>query len=366
MAQQITLDTVSKEFGSVTAVDNLSVTVEPGEFISLVGPSGCGKTTTLRMIAGLESPTAGRIRFGSSDLTDTPPQQRPISMVFQNTALYPHMSCRENIGYGLKINGVSKRDRDERIEEAAEILQIPAQLDKSPAELSGGQQQRVALGRAFVEQPDVLLLDEPMSDLDAKLKEDLRVEIQRLHRNLDATMIYVTHDQNEAMTMSDRIVLMDEGRIAQYDEPGTLFDRPVSEYVATFIGTPTTNVLAFDIDGQMATHPTAELSVPRTIAGSRRLRVGVRPRSLTLGTGDLELAVTVDVVETMGHEYAVHATPSDGGNPIQFVVADGDSLSPGQTVTVGAPLEELFFFDRDGDKVAYGSDIASAQEVEQS
>lgn len=366
MAQQITLDTVSKEFGSVSAVDNLSVTVEPGEFISLVGPSGCGKTTTLRMIAGLESPTAGRIRFGSSDLTDAPPQQRPISMVFQNTALYPHMSCRENIGYGLKINGVSKQDRDERIEEAAEILQIPAQLDKSPAELSGGQQQRVALGRAFVEQPDVLLLDEPMSDLDAKLKEDLRVEIQRLHRNLDATMIYVTHDQNEAMTMSDRIVLMDEGRIAQCDEPGTLFDRPVSEYVATFIGTPTTNVLVFDIDGQKASHPTAELSVPRTIAGSRRLRVGVRPRSLTLGTGDLELAVTVDVVETMGHEYAVHATPSDGGSPIQFVVADGDSLSPGQTVTVGAPVEELFFFDRDGDKVAYGSDIASGQEVEQS
>ena len=214
MAQEITLDDIRKEFGNIVAVEDVDVTFEAGDFVSLVGPSGCGKTTTLRMIAGLETPTAGRIHFDGVELTETTPQERPISMVFQNTALYPHMTCRENIGYGLKIHGVPKAERNTRIEEAADVLRIPDQLDKMPGELSGGQQQRVALGQAFVERPDVLLLDEPMSDLDAKLKEELRVEIQRLHRKLDATVVYVTHDQNEAMTMSDRIVLMDDGEVA--------------------------------------------------------------------------------------------------------------------------------------------------------
>jgi multiple sugar transport system ATP-binding protein len=363
MAKEIHLDTVRKEFGDVVAVDEIDLTFEAGEFVSLVGPSGCGKTTTLRIIAGLETPTGGHVRFDGEEFTDASPQQRPISMVFQNTALFPHMTCRENIGYGLKVHGVPKAERDERIEEAADILQIPAQLEKMPGELSGGQQQRVALGRAFVERPEVLLLDEPMSDLDAKLKEELRVEIQRLHRNLDATMVYVTHDQNEAMTMSDRIALMDAGRVAQYDDPETLFHRPVSEYVATFIGTPTTNVVPIELEGGTAVHPTARLDVPSALASEPRLGVGVRPRALAVGNGTFELEVTVDVVEPMGHEYAVHATTPDSQTSVEFVVDDASGLEVGETVTVGSALADLFFFDETGDILAYGSDLATATEA---
>lgn len=226
MAKSITLDGVTKEYGSIVAVDNVSLTIPEGDFVTLVGPSGSGKTTLLRMIAGLETLTSGRIIFGDEDLTDSSPQDRPLSMVFQNIALYPHMSCRENIGYGLKIHGVPAEERNERIEKAAKSLQIGDQLDKAPSELSGGQQQRVALGRAFVEDPEVLLLDEPMSDLDAKLKEELRVEFQRLHRELDATFVYVTHDQNEAMTMSDKIAVMKGGDSGSIRYTNKYFPRP--------------------------------------------------------------------------------------------------------------------------------------------
>jgi len=367
MAKEIHLDHVRKEFDDIVAVSDVDVTFEAGDFVSLVGPSGCGKTTTLRMIAGLETPTSGRIRFDGVDLTDAQPQERPISMVFQNTALFPHMTCRENIGYGLKVHGVPKAERDERIEEAADILQIPTQLEKMPSELSGGQQQRVALGRAFVERPEVLLLDEPMSDLDAKLKEELRVEIQRLHRNLDATIVYVTHDQGEAMTMSDRIALMDEGSIAQYDDPETLFDRPVSEYVATFIGTPTTNIIAFDIEDGTAVHPhgAARLDVPSQLSSAGRVSVGVRPRALTVGDGQIALEVTVEVIETTGHEYAVHATTPSGKSSVDFVVDDASDLAVGETVTVGAELSDLFFFDATGDALAYGADLAATRGAEQ-
>jgi multiple sugar transport system ATP-binding protein len=364
MAKKIRLENLRKEFGDVVAVDDVDVTFAAGDFVSLVGPSGCGKTTTLRMIAGLETPTGGRISFDGTDVTGATPQQRPISMVFQNTSLYPHMTCRENIGYGLKVRGIPKAERDERIEEAADILQIPAQLDKRPAELSGGQQQRVALGRAFVEDPDVLLLDEPMSDLDAKLKEELRVEIQRLHRNLDATMVYVTHDQNEAMTMSDRIALMREGTIAQYDDPVTLFERPVSEYAATFIGTPTTNVLTYDVAGDEAVRNGRRFALPPNVPAGDRLEVGIRPRALSVGGGDLELDVTVDVVEPLGHEFVVHATETGGDEAVDLVVDDADDLSPGDSVTVGAALEELYFFDADGSAVGYGSELGGAREAE--
>jgi len=358
MTTTIDLENVRKEFDDVVAVDDVDMTVPAGEFVTLVGPSGCGKTTTLRMIAGLETPTSGRIRFDGEDLTDAPPQHRPISMVFQSIALYPHMTCRENVGYGLKVRGVPKAERDERIEEAADILQIPDQLDKMPAELSGGQQQRVALGRAFVEDPDVLLLDEPMSDLDAKLKEELRVEIQRLHRRLDATMVYVTHDQNEAMTMSDRIALMNRGTVEQFADPETLFDRPVSEYAATFIGTPTTNVLAHERAGDAAVRGDNRLSLPPAVDLEGEVRVGVRPQYLSVGGGDLELEVTVDVVEPLGLEYVVHATEAGGDEAVDVVVGDADDLAPGDTVTVGAALEDLYFFAPDGRTVAYGADAA--------
>ncbi len=365
MAKEIRLDNIRKEFDDVVAVSDVDVTFEAGDFVSLVGPSGCGKTTTLRMIAGLETPTSGRLSFDGEDLTGAPPQQRPISMVFQNTALFPHMTCRENIGYGLAVRGVPKTERDERIEEAAGILQIPSQLEKMPTELSGGQQQRVALGRAFVERPDVLLLDEPMSDLDAKLKEELRVEIQRLHRNLDATMVYVTHDQNEAMTMSDRIALMREGTVAQYDDPETLFDRPRTEYAATFIGTPTANRLAFDVEGDQAVGATTRFDLPSGVSADGPLTVGVRPRALSVGDGYLELDVAVDVIEPMGHEYVVHSTTTTGETSVEFVVDDVAGLAVGDAVTVGASLADLLFFDPDGRAVAYGSDLARREAEQQ-
>lgn len=364
MPTQIRLENLRKEFGEIVAVDDIDVTIPAGEFVTLVGPSGCGKTTTLRMLAGLETPTAGRIYFDGEDVTDHSPQERPISMVFQTTALYPHMTCRENIGYGLKIRGVPKAERDARIEEAADILQIPAQLDKMPAELSGGQQQRVALGRAFVEDPEVLLLDEPMSDLDAKLKEELRVEIQRLHQRLDATMVYVTHDQNEAMTMSDRIALMRAGTVAQFDEPETLFDRPVSEYAATFIGTPTTNVLAYDVDDGQAIRGSNRVSLPPAVTIEDTVRIGIRPQFLSVGGGDVEIEVTVDVIEPLGTEYVVHATEVDGETAIDVVVGAVDALAPGDTVTVGAALDDVYFFDADGRTLAYGTEAVSPPEVE--
>jgi multiple sugar transport system ATP-binding protein len=365
MATEIRLDDLRKEFGDIVAVEDVNVTFAAGDFVSLVGPSGCGKTTTLRMIAGLETPSGGTIRFDGEDVTDAPPQERPISMVFQNTALYPHMTCRENIGYGLKVRGVPRAERDERIDEAAAVLQIPDQLEKMPAELSGGQQQRVALGRAFVEDPEVLLLDEPMSDLDAKLKEELRVEIQRLHRELDATMVYVTHDQSEAMTMSDRIALMQEGRIAQYDAPETLFDRPVSEYAATFIGTPTTNVLAYDVEDGEAVRGDSRFRLPPELSASigPQVRVGVRPRSLSVGGGDLTVEVAVDVIEPLGHEYVVHATETGSDTRVDLVLEDVTGLAPGDVVTVGADLEALYLFDTDGGALAYGRELAG-QEVE--
>ncbi len=364
MATEITLDSLRKEFGDVVAVDDVDATFDAGDFVTLVGPSGCGKTTTLRMIAGLETPTDGRVIFDGEDVTDEIPQRRPISIVFQNTALFPHMTCRENIGYGLKIEGVPKSERNERVEEAAALLQIADQLDKMPGELSGGQRQRVALGAAFVEDPEVLLLDEPMSDLDAKLKEELRVEIQQLHRNLDATMVYVTHDQNEAMTMSDRIALMDTGHIEQYSDPETLFDRPVSEYAATFVGTPTTNVLPYTVEGDRAVRGDDSVPLPADVTDDA-VRIGVRPQFLDVGGGPVSVEIDVDVIEPLGVEYVVHATERVDGIEMDVVLDDVSGLAPGDTVRVGAALDDVYLFDTDGNVLAYGLDPESPPEVEQ-
>jgi multiple sugar transport system ATP-binding protein len=351
MAQEIRLEGVTKRFGSIVAVDDVSMTVPAGAFATLVGPSGSGKTTLLRLIAGLEDTTEGAIYFDNEELTDATPQDRPLSMVFQNVALYPHMSCRENIGYGLKIHGVSKAERDERIEQAAKSLQIEDQIDKRPSELSGGQQQRVALGRAFVEDPDVLLLDEPMSDLDAKLKEDLRVEFQRLHRKLDATFVYVTHDQNEAMTMSDRIAVMNTGRVDQFASPESVFHDPVSEHVATFIGTPSTNVFPCSVTGDVAAFADFEVGLPDAAVGEREIRVGVRPQYLSVGGGEVSFEAEIDVVETLGTEYVVHATMTVGDRQVDFVTTDASDLAPGDVVTLGTDAKRCYLFDRLGDRV---------------
>ena len=351
MGKTITLDGITKEFGSIVAVNDVSLTIPKNEFVTLVGPSGSGKTTLLRVISGLETPTSGRITIGDKDVTDETPQDRPLSMVFQNIALYPHMSCRENINYGLKIHGVPTDERNERAEEAARSLQIAYQLDKNPSELSGGQQQRVALGRAFVEDPEILLLDEPMSDLDAKLKEELRVEFQRLHRELDATFVYVTHDQNEAMTMSDKIAVMRSGSVEQFDTPETIFHDPVSEHVATFIGTPSTNVLDCEVDGDVARTESAAIQLPETASNEDRVRVGIRPQYLSVGGGEIAFDVAIDVIEPLGIDYVVHTTTVEGDKEVNVVTEEVSDLEPGDTITVGVSLENIYLFTADGQRI---------------
>jgi multiple sugar transport system ATP-binding protein len=347
MAKEITLDEITKQFGSIDAVDNVSLTIPEGEFVTLVGPSGSGKTTLLRIIAGLEMPTSGQISFGGEEMTNSSPQDRPLSMVFQNIALFPHMSCRENIGYGLKIHGVPADERNEKIEQAAQSLQIGDQLDKSPSTLSGGQQQRVALGRAFVEDPEVLLLDEPMSDLDAKLKEELRVEFQQLHRELDATFVYVTHDQNEAMTMSDKIAVMRDGAVDQFDTPETIFHNPASEQVATFIGTPSTNILVCEVDGDVARTESMAFPLPEPARSEEQVRLGIRPQYLSVGSGDIEFDVTIDVIDPLGIDYVVHTTTVEGNKQIDVVTEEVSDLEPGDTITVGASFDDVYLFTAD-------------------
>ena len=278
----------------ITAVDGIDLTIEDGEFVTLVGPSGCGKTTTLRCVAGLDKPTGGTIEFGDRDVTELPVQQRDIALLFQDIALYPHMSVRDNMAYGLKIAGLSKEERYRRVEEAAELLQITDQLDKSPAALSGGQQQRVALGRSIVRDPTVFLFDEPMSDLDAKLKRDLRPVVQQVTREIGCPVLYVTHDQEEAMTMSDRIAVMNDGHLEQVGGPKEVYTDPATEFVSGFIGQPTTQFFDGRVrGGDGGTHLEIEeydFALPGTNGeldgyASESIRVGVRPQNIGVDDG---------------------------------------------------------------------------------
>ena len=367
MARPIHFDTVRKEYNTAgtvhVAVNDLTLSIPEGSFTTLVGPSGCGKTTTLRMIAGLETPSSGRIAFGDEDVTDQSPQERNCAMVFQSIALYPHMTVRENIGYGLKIQGVPKAERDDLIDEAAATLQITEQLEKMPAELSGGQQQRVALGSAFVQDPDVLLLDEPMSDLDAKLKAELRVEVQRLHQELDATVVYVTHDQTEAMTMSDQVILLNEGRLEQFAPPGELFDRPVSAYVAEFIGTPSTNLLAATVeestDGYVLSAPGFDVVVPAEHFANRvgeRVTVGIRPQYLSADNGTYGLDITAEVIEQLGTEFVVHGYTNDD-TAVDAVSATFGDVTNGDELNLSFEASDLFVFDANGQTICHGPDL---------
>jgi multiple sugar transport system ATP-binding protein len=283
-----------KEFGSgenkLVAINSIDLTIEEGEFATLVGPSGCGKTTTLRCVAGLETPTSGTIHFGNEDVTRLPPQERNIALLFQDIALYPHMTVRENISYGLRIDGVPKSERHEEAREAAELLQITDQLDKNPPELSGGQQQRVALGRSIVRDPSRFLFDEPMSNLDEKLKRELRPVIQRVTRQVGCPVLYVTHDQEEAMTLSDTIAVMNHGDIEQYGPPKEVYNEPQSQFVSSFIGQPTTQF--FDATLEMADDTVVlnlgeMIRIPLPLSSEKlngyvggRVETGVRPQDI--------------------------------------------------------------------------------------
>jgi multiple sugar transport system ATP-binding protein len=309
----IRLEDVSKVFpNGVAAVDGVSLEIGEGEFMVLVGPSGCGKTTLLRAIAGLEDVTAGTIMIGDEDVTVRQPQQRDIAMVFQNYALYPHMTVAGNLAYGLKLRKMPRRERDERVRDIAGKLGLEDLLDRKPAHLSGGQRQRVAMGRAIVREPRAFLMDEPLSNLDAKLRVSMRAELARLHESLGVTTVYVTHDQVEAMTLGQRVAVLRDGKLQQVDTPQNLFNFPRNLFVAAFIGSPAMNLVEATIDGGLLRFADIELPLPggSPLAGAaRQVILGVRPTDFEHGsTADRELPrirVRADVVEELGSESMV-------------------------------------------------------------
>jgi multiple sugar transport system ATP-binding protein len=305
----ILLDSVSKMFpGGVRAVDDITLTIEDGEFIVLVGPSGCGKTTLLRMIAGLEPITGGRILIGGRDVTNAAPRHRDIAMVFQNYALYPHMTVKENLAYGLKVRRTPKRDLERRVKEVAKLLGLEELLKRRPSKLSGGQRQRVAMGRAIVREPAAFLMDEPLSNLDAKLRVTMRGELARLHERLGVTAVYVTHDQVEAMTLGQRVAVMSEGRIQQLDRPQALYAQPANLFVAAFIGSPSMNLVEATINAGSVEFADFRMPLERDIGNLRggRVIVGIRPEHFEASSfADPRLPqieVEPAVVEELGSE----------------------------------------------------------------
>ncbi len=343
------------------AVADLDLAVKDGEFVVLVGPSGCGKSTTLRMVAGLEAISAGELRIGDRVVNDVPPRDRNVAMVFQNYALYPHMTVFENLAFSLKLRRVAKSEIATRVRDAARILRIDALLEHRPRQLSGGEQQRVALGRAIVRQPAVFLFDEPLSNLDAKLRVQMRREIARLHHTLGATMLYVTHDQAEAMTLGDRVVVMRDGRVQQVDAPLAVYRVPRNTFVAGFIGSPPMNLLEGAIvddgggglrfqakGGALVVPLPAEWRAALGAAAARPVILGVRPEDVrpdpAAGAGG-SIRARVDLVEPLGQELLIYA--SAGGQELTARVAPGVRAEVGAEILLGFDPEGLHFFDPD-------------------
>jgi multiple sugar transport system ATP-binding protein len=348
----VTFDHVWKRFGEVVAVNDFNLEIRDGEFMVLVGPSGCGKTTSLRMIAGLEEISEGTLRIGERIVNNVPPKDRDIAMVFQSYALYPHMTVRDNLAFGLKLRKTPKADIEKRVGEAAGMLSLEKLLDRKPRELSGGQRQRVALGRAIVREPAVFLMDEPLSNLDAKLRVQTRAEIARLHQRLKVTTVYVTHDQVEAMTMGQRIAVMSEARLQQVGTPQALYDHPANRFVAGFIGSPAMNFISVSIarSGEEVALKGAASTVPLPaqfggrISGSEVV-MGVRPEHLmlngTMPSGTL--LGTADVVEYLGNEELIHVNA--GGQDIVAVVGSEHRVKPGDALQMRIPLDKVHLFD---------------------
>ncbi len=361
------------------AVHGVDLDVADGEFVVLVGPSGCGKSTTLRMIAGLESISAGHLFIDEREVNDVPPKDRDIAMVFQSYALYPHMTVRDNLAFALKLRDTPKREIDQRVNLAASTLGIETFMDRTPRQLSGGQRQRVALGRAIVRQPKVFLFDEPLSNLDAQLRVQMRREIARLHQELKATMIYVTHDQVEAMTLGDRIVVMNKGHVQQIDTPMALYDHPANRFVAGFIGSPAMNFISGTVSAQeplefVAAEDAFRMSIPPSLATrvqdikGRPVILGIRPEdvSVALASGPALFAgestivdppvlapARLDIVEALGNEVFVYATV--GPNTITARVSPQPLPVPGEPVTLAFDLAKAHFFDEQtGERVGKG------------
>ena len=347
--KSVTLRGLSKSFADYSVVQALDLEIGEGEFVVLVGPSGCGKTTTLRMIAGLETPSGGEIFIGDRDVTDLDPRERKIAMVFQSYALYPHMTISDNLGFALKLAGVPKDEIARRVATVAGILGIERYLKAKPRTLSGGQRQRVALGRAIIREPDVFLFDEPLSNLDAKLRTVMRNEIIRLHKSLKATMIYVTHDQVEAMTMGDRIVVMHGGVAQQIGTPLEVYDVPANLFVATFIGSPSMNILEGEIiDGKFRCQG---ISIDSPVQTAGPAHLGVRPEHLRIVPQGSDGAIegTLGVVEHLGAETIIELLTA--GPVITARIPRTDGLSGGETLSVAAPANHLHVFDKDGARV---------------
>jgi multiple sugar transport system ATP-binding protein len=371
---EIVLDSVTKEFvGGVRAVDDVDLTIGDGEFMVLVGPSGCGKTTLLRSIGGLETISGGRILIDGRDVTKEQPAERDLAMVFQNYALYPHMTVRENLGYALRVRKLKKPEVNRRVEEAAKLLGLDGLLDRRPRQLSGGQMQRVAMGRAIVREPKAFLMDEPLSNLDAKLRVTMRTSLQQLHHRIDVTTVYVTHDQVEAMTLGDRVAVMRDGKVQQVDVPSRLYDEPANLFVAAFIGSPAMNLANATIEGE--TVRIGSLSIPlhreRRPAESRVI-VGIRPEAfedIAFAARDLPtIDVTVEVLESIGSDayvffrvdaetVRVEDAMSDEGEETTSLLADEGDVSMfaarvdartkarvGQQLTLAVDPSRLYYF----------------------
>jgi sn-glycerol 3-phosphate transport system ATP-binding protein len=346
---QVHLKNIKKTYGkspkAVDVIHGISIDIVDGEFIVMVGPSGCGKSTLLRMVAGLEEITSGDIVIGERVVNELEPKDRDIAMVFQNYALYPHMSVYENMAYGLKIRGFSKADIDTRVQKAAKILELGALLQRTPRQLSGGQRQRVAMGRAIVREPAVFLFDEPLSNLDAKLRVQMRLEIQKLHRTLGTTSLYVTHDQVEAMTLGQRMIVMNAGRAEQIGTPAEVYGKPATTFVAGFIGSPPMNLLSgkvgsdgmhFELGGANVRLPAAQERLT-----NRECILGIRPEHMTLGRPGL--SIKVEMVEALGADVLVHGTAGDQSLVIR--APSGVQAEVGQTVEAGFDAAAMHWFD---------------------
>ena len=350
----VSLNGIQKTYpnGFVAARD-LDLEIADGEFLVLVGPSGSGKSTVLRMIAGLELPTGGTIRIGDRDVTNLPPQERDVAMVFQSYALYPHMTVRENMAFGLRIRRRPESVVRQRVDEVADALGLAPMLDRKPAQLSGGQRQRVALGRAIVREPHAFLLDEPLSNLDAQLRVETRAELSRLHRRLNATMVYVTHDQVEAMTLGDRVAVLRDGRLQQVAPPMELYRTPANQFVAGFIGSPAMNFMEGTVGAQdgapafLAPQLRVPLPTGMMRTDGQRVVLGVRPQQLTVqppSDGPGRVTAEVSVVEPMGSEQVVHLTLPDGRRWIAIVATDV-RIAPEERVSLGIAPEAVHLFE---------------------
>jgi multiple sugar transport system ATP-binding protein len=341
---EVTIRNLVKAYGGLTVIHGLDLDIPDGEFVVLVGPSGCGKSTLLRMIAGLEEVSGGDIRIGERRVNNLAPSERDIAMVFQNYALYPHKTVAANMGFALKMRGMDKAEIDRRVQRAAEILGLTPYLDRYPRALSGGQRQRVAMGRAIVRDPQVFLFDEPLSNLDAKLRVQMRTEIRELHQRLKTTTVYVTHDQIEAMTMADRIVVMQGGRIEQVGAPLDLYDRPANTFVAGFIGSPAMNMLPGVVRGDAVEVAGMRLPLPLGMAAAEGREViwGIRPEHLAAGSEGLR--GTVAVVEPTGSE--THVVLRSEGAEVVAMFRDRVAFRPGDALVLAPEVAKVHLFDK--------------------